>query len=220
MVDIDLYNADGSFLRTEKKQLCLSYAYGDGGATSCEKVTTALSRILLNVPIEKYFSLDVKGIKPLNDVIGGVTVESLYDFEEEGIKKGDTVTIKGDFAETYVRHRSMDNINASLNRTQRQIQYLKAYSSKLLPMVKDDFSLISKIYNIAMDYSQTNISLEDVTYMASMILSKGISSYTQHKIDGEMKASPMQNDFVFAEFYPNDDSILQTVVECFYKQVD
>lgn len=220
MVDIDLYSSTGGFLRTENMQLCLSYAYGDGAEKSCSNVTTAMSRILLNVPIEKYFALELGGIKPLNDAIGGVTVESLYDFKDEGIKKGDKITIKGDFAETYVRKRNMDNIDASLNRTDRQIQYTRAYANQLLPAVKKDFSVISKLYNTAMEYSQTNISLEDVTYMASLIMSKGVTSYTQHKIKGEMKSSEKKNDYVFAEFYPDENSILETVVECFYKQVD
>lgn len=220
MVDIDLYNASGEFVRTEKMQLCLSFAYGDGGEKSCEKVTTALSRILYNVPIEKYFVLDVAGIAPLNDAIGGVTVQSLYDFKEDGVKKGETVTIKGDFAETYVRKRSLDDIEASLNRTQRQSQYIKAYASQLLPAVKKDFSIVSKLYNTAMEYSQTNISLEEVTYIASLALSKGISDYTQRTIKGEMKASESKNDVVFAEFYPDEDALLQTVIECFYKQVN
>lgn len=220
MVDIDLYSADGGFLRTEQMQLCLSYAYGDGAEKSCNNVTTALSRILLNVPIEKYFALELAGIAPLNDSIGGVTVESLYDFKDEGIKKGDKVTIKGDFAETYVRKRNMDNIEASLNRTDRQIQYIRAYADQLLPAVKNDFSTVSRLYNTAMKYSQTNISVEDVTYMASFIMSKGITGYTQHKIKGEMRASEKKNDYVFAEFYPDENSILETVIECFYTQVD
>lgn len=225
MVDIDLFNAQGEFVRTENMQLCLSYAYGDGKEKSCEKVTAAMSRILLNVPIEKYFVLDVAGIAPLNDAIGGVTVQSLYDFKQDGVKKGDTVKIKGDFAETYVRQRNMDNIEASLNRTQRQTQYIKAYANQLLPAVKSDFSVVSKLYNTAMQYSQTNISIDEVTYIASLAISKGISDYSQHTLKGEMKASEIQTDsanmdYVFAEFYPDETALLETVLECFYKQVD
>lgn len=96
IVDIDLYSASGIFLRTEPKQLCLAYAYGDGGANSCLNVTSAISRILMNVPIEKYFALDLAGIAPLNDAVGGVTVQALHDFPESNVKKGDTVTIRGD----------------------------------------------------------------------------------------------------------------------------
>lgn len=226
MVDVDLYNKDGTFVRTEKMQLCLSYAYGDGKEKSCQQVTTAMSRILLNVPIEKYFVLDVAGIAPLNDAIGGVTVQSLYTFKGQGIKKGDTVKLKGDKAEMYVRTRDMDNVNASLNRTERQMQYIKAYANQLLPAVKSDFSTVSRLYNTAMKYSQTNVSLDEVTYIASLALSKGVTGFTQHKLDGEMKASNIKysysgdDNYVFAEFYPNEEALLETILECFYKQVD
>ena len=179
MVDIDLYSTDGKFLRTENMQVCLSYAYGDGAESSCKNTTTALSRILANVPIEKYFVLDLKGIAPLNDAIGGVTVESLYDFPDQNIKKGDKVTIMGDFAETYVRKRDTNTINASLNRTARQSQYIKAYAEQLRKAVTSDFSTVSNLYNTASKYSQTNISLSDVTYLASVVLQHGVTEVNQ-----------------------------------------
>lgn len=220
MVDIDLYSVSGKFVRTQNMQLCLAYAYGDGGASSCENVTSAISRILGNVPVERYFALDLSGIAPLNDAIGGVTVTSLYDFPDDGVYTGDTVTIKGDFAETYVRKRNMDSIEASLNRTQRQTQYIRAYVEQLRTAVLDDFSVISRLYNTAMQYSQTNISLNDVTYLASVVLSHGISDYTQYTLEGEMRASDSATEDVFAEYYLDEDSVMEVVVNCFYEQVN
>lgn len=219
MVDIDLYSTDGKFLRTENMQVCLSYAYGDGAESSCKNTTTALSRILANVPIEKYFVLDLKGIAPLNDAIGGVTVESLYDFPDQNIKKGDKVTIMGDFAETYVRKRDTNTINASLNRTARQSQYIKAYAEQLRKAVTSDFSTVSNLYNTASKYSQTNISLSDVTYFASVVLQHGVTEVNQYTIDGEMKASSEVSEDVFAEYYADSDSVMEIVLNCFYQQV-
>lgn len=219
MVDIDLYSTDGKFLRTENMQVCLSYAYGDGAESSCKNTITALSRILANVPIEKYFVLDLKGIAPLNDAIGGVTVESLYDFPDQNIKKGDKVTIMGDFAETYVRKRDTNTINASLNRTARQSQYIKAYAEQLRKAVTSDFSTISNLYNTASKYSQTNISLSDVTYLASVVLQHGVTEVNQYTIDGEMKASSEVSEDVFAEYYADSDSVMEIVLNCFYQQV-
>ncbi|MCC8016949.1 MAG: LCP family protein [Clostridiales bacterium] len=220
MVDIDLYTTSGEFIKTENMQLCLAYAYGDGGESSCRNVLTAISRVLVNVPVEKYFALDLSGIAPLNDAIGGVTLTSLYDFPEDGVKKGDEVKIKGDFAETYVRKRSLDNINASLNRTERQTQYLKAYIQQLQSAVANNFSVVSDLYNTASKYSQTNISLNNVTFLASIILANGVSDYQQYTLEGEMKASESDNDNVFAEFYPDEDSVMNAVLNCFYRQVN
>ncbi len=222
MVDVDLYSKSGILLKTDKMQLCLSYAYGDGAEKSCNNVTTSISRILYNVPIQKYFALDLDGIAPLNDAIGGVTVQSLYDFKKLGIKKGDTVTLKGDMTEAYVRTRDLDNIEASLNRTQRQMQYIKAYSQQVVPAVIKDFGLVSNLYNTASKYSRTNLTLNDATYLASYLISKGVTSFESYTIEGEMKEAKVSKypDAVHAEFYPDEDSLMQTVLDVFYDQID
>lgn len=222
MVDIDVYSESGIFLRTEELQLCLAYAYGDGARQSCENSIGAMSRVLYNIPIQKYYALDLSGIAPLNDAIGGVTVDSLYDFKDLGINKGDTITIKGDMAETYVRQRDMDNIEASLNRVQRQVQYIKAYAQQLAPAVMSDFGVVSNLYNTAQSYSQTNLSLRSAVYLASLLLSNGVSSFDTYTISGEMKASkdPAIPNVVHAELYADEDSVMEAVLNTFYTQID
>lgn len=222
MVDVDLYSENNIFLRSEKMQLCLSFAYGNGRDTSAQNVTTSMSRILYNVPINKYFVLDLDGIAPINDAIGGVTVESLYDFNDLGIKKGDTVHLQGDLTEAYVRTRDMDTIDASLNRTSRQIQYIKAFAAQALPAVVNDFGIVSRLYNTAADYSTTNMNLSNVTYLASLLLSKGITDFETVTLQGEMQKSTNSQyaEHVYAEFYHDNDSTLQTVLDTFYTQVD
>ena len=222
MVDIDLYSESGIFLRSENMQLCLSYAYGDGKAKSAENTTTSISRILYDVPISKYFALDLIGIKPINDAMGCVTGESLYDFPNLGIKKGDSVKLTGDLTETYVRQRDMDTVNASLNRTSRQVQYIKAFSAQVIPAVTQDFSVVSRLYETASKYSTTNLSLSNVTYLASLMLSKGITNFDTVTIEGEMKASDRKDyaDFVYAEFYPDEDKLMQLVLDTFYTKQD
>lgn len=222
MVEVDLYSQNNIFLRNEEMQLCLSYAYGNGTDTSATNVTTSISRILYNVPVNKYFALDLNGIAPINDAIGGVTVESLYDFDNLGIKKGDTVHLVGDLTEAYVRTRDMDTVEASLNRTARQVQYIKAFASQLVPAVMNDFGIISSLYSTASEYSTTNISLSDVTYLASLLISKNITDFETVTLEGEMKASTKTDyaDFVYAEFYPNEDKLMEVVLDTFYTQID
>lgn len=222
MVEVDLYSENNIFLRNETMQLCLSYAYGNGTDTSATNVTTSLSRILYNVPINKYFALDLNGIAPINDAIGGVTVESLYDLPDYDIKKGDTVHLVGDLTEAYVRTRDMDTINASLNRTARQVQYIRAFASQIAPAVINDFSIVSELYNTASEYSTTNISLSDATYLASLLISRNITDFETITLEGEMQASTNSEyaDVVYAEFYPDEDKLMQTVLDTFYTQID
>ena len=222
MVDIDVYTASNVFVRTQKAQLCLAYAYGDGSTQSCQNTIEAMSRVLLNVPITKYFALDLNGIKPLNDAVGGVTVTSLYDFEEQGIRKGDEVTLKGDMAELYVRERSMDDLNASLNRVDRQTQYIKAYAAQVIPAAMQDFSVVRNLYNTAQGYSQTNITLSNVTYLGNLFVTKRITDFDTRTIQGTMTASkdPVLEGVVHAEFTPDNDDVTEAVLDAFYTQVD
>lgn len=222
MVDVDVYSESGMFIKTENMQLCLAYAYSDGQTKSCENVVKAMSRILYNVPIQKYFALNLEGIAPLNDAMGGVTVEPIISMPEYGIFKGQTITLKGDNAEHYVRTRDIDDIESSLNRADRQMQYVKSFVSQLVPAVMKDFGVVSQLYNTASKYSQTNISLSNVTYIASLALSKNVTTYETYNIKGEMKLSEKtkQNDIVYAEFTPDEDSLMETVLAVFYTQID
>lgn len=220
MVDVDLYSESGIFLRSENMQLCLSYAYGNGTDTSAQNVTTSLSRILYNVPISKYFVLDLNGIEPINDAIGGVTLTSLYDLPAHSIKKGDTIHLEGDLTEAYVRTRNFDTVDASLNRTARQVQYIKAFTAQLVPAIMQDFSVVNKLYSTASKYSTTNISLSNATYLASFLVSKGVTEFETVTLEGEMKASDKidYKDYVYAEFYPDSDKLMEVVLDTFYKK--
>lgn len=223
MVDIDVYNNDGQFLHAENMQLCLAYRFGNGGHKSSENVTKAMSRIL-NVPVEKYFTLDLNGIGPLNDAIGGVTLESQFDFQKGyglDIHVGDELNLTGEMAEMYVRARDDDNVNASLGRTQRQIQYIKAYAKRLIPAVTEDFSTISRLYNTAQQYSQTNISLENITYIASILLSKNITEFDTHTLAGTMKPAPviMKEEDIYAQFIVDEEKKTELVLDVFYDEV-
>lgn len=222
IVDVDVYSESGIFLHSKEMQLCLSYAYGDGGESSAKNVTKSMSRILYGIPINKYFTLDLNGIAPINDSIGGVTVVSMYDFPDHDIKKGDSVHLTGDLTETYVRRRDMDSVDASLNRTDRQIQYIKAFASQLAPAAINDLGVIRNLYSTASSYSNTDLDISNVTYLATRLLSKGINDFETTSIPGEMKLSdePDATGRVYAEFYPDEEATLQIVLDTFYTQVD
>lgn len=220
MVDVDVYSTDGAFTGTQQMQLCLAYAYGDGRETSCENALTSIRRLLYQIPVQKYFALELEGIGPINDAIGGVTLESLYDFPEQGIAKGDTVTITGSFAETYVRSRSQSSLDSSLDRLARQKQYLQAFAQQLLPAVRNDFSVIGDLYNTAVQYSTTNITAGDVTYLAASVLLSGIDSFETMDVPGEMRSVPTDTpDVVNAAFYPDETGLYELVLDLFYTQV-
>lgn len=220
MVEMDIYNGT-NFVKEETNQLCLAYSYADGKELSCENATTAISRILQNVPIEKYYALNLQGISAINDAIGGVMVKSEIDMPSYNVTKGKVVTLKGEMAESYVRFRSHYEVEGSLERTARQIQYLNSFAEQTVPAVFIDFSTVQKLYNVGAEYSQSNLTLSEVIYIASLLRQSNTTSFKSYMLQGEMKAvkDSAANDAYKAEFYPDYDSIMQAILDVFYLKI-
>ncbi|MBQ8027761.1 MAG: LCP family protein [Clostridia bacterium] len=212
MVDIGVYSVNGEYVGIENWQLCLAYAYGDGKHTSCINTVEAIQRILFGIPVKSYISLDMDGIGPINDSVGGVTVtspETIADFYA-----GQAVTLYGNRAVDFVRARG-DDTGASLRRMQRQMAYVSAFASTAVNSAKKDLGTITRLYNTASRYSCTNVDLSSVTYLASTLLSKGVTGIETVSIPGEMKQGEK-----YAEFYMDTRATYEMILSVFYTEVE
>lgn len=214
MVDVTKAVGD-AYLGQGKMQLCLAYSYGDGADTSAQYVTTAVSRVLYNMPMSYYFAIDMQGIGPLNDAIGGVVIDPLQSIPGTDIVEGDETILFGDDALKYVQWRDTSVLTSPLDRQARQVQYVKAFASKLLTQAKGNIGALVDLYNTAGDYSVTNLGLNEFSYLASTVVSHGISSLDVVTLQGEAQ----QGD-VYMEYYLDQDSVYQTVLDVYYTQVD
>ena len=127
MTDITLTDLSGNVLGKDMQHLNLAYAYGDGREKSCEYMVEAVSGLLGGLKIEWYLAADMSAIPMLNDEVGGVTVT----IETEGMEqrdpalvKGETITLKGKQAETFVRFRDIKIGHSALFRMDQQQQYI------------------------------------------------------------------------------------------------
>ncbi|MCR5485496.1 MAG: LCP family protein [Clostridiales bacterium] len=210
MVDINLATVTGTFVDTETKQICLAYSYGNGRNTSCENVMRSLGRLLYDVPIDYYASLDLEGIEYLTDAIGGVTLVSLETFDDF-FTEGQQVALNGKLAHRYVRYRDTYNLNSDSFRRERQMQFLKAFIKKAVKAALKDFGVVSSLYNTATTYSTTNVELSTVTYLATKFISTGGTIGETYTVPGEMvEAEP------YAEYHVDEVGTLETVLNVFY----
>lgn len=222
MTQVNTYDKKtGKFRKEETHQLYLAYSYANGGEQSCLNALTSIRRVLLNARIEKYYALDLAGINALNEAVGGVVLKSKIDYDQAGLEKGKVVTLKGDMAETYVRTRSVTEISGSLERLERQVQYVESFVSQVAPAVMTDLSTIQRLYSVGTKYSQTNMSLSNFTYLASFLSSKGTISFDTYTIDGKLDSyiDKYDKDQAHVAFYPYEDSIMQTVLDVFYTRI-
>ena len=214
MVDVSKM-VGGAYAGQDKMQLCLAFAYGDGGEESAENVTTAVSRVLYNMPMSYYMALDMQGVGALNDSIGGVVITPLQTIPGTDIIEGSDTILFGDDALKYVQWRDTSELTSPLDRQDRQVQYVKAFASKALTQAKGNAGSIIDLFNTARDYSITNLGLNEFSYLASTAVGSGITSLDVVTLQGQ--AAQGENHM---EFYLDQSSVYQTVLDVYYTQID
>lgn len=215
VTDIGVYSPEGEYLRTEKHQICLAYAYGDGRKTSCTNTVTAVSRLFYQLPINTYFAFDINAIASLNDAVGGVTVtmtdNSFYDTSLTQHFKGETLTLYGDDARKYVQHREVSQLESTTDRLGRQINYLEAFTSKAISMTKKDLSTPIDLYNIVKNRSESNLTTSTITALASCIVTNGVSNVEFKSVPGSLTSNG-----TYAEYVVDETALYEMILDTYY----
>ncbi len=148
-------------------------------------------------------------------------------------------TLYGDNAARYVQYRDTSTLTSSLDRQARQVQYLQAFSSKALASAKGNVTSLIDLFNVANQYSVTNLGVNEFGYLASSVLTNGITSLEVVTLPGEpvqgtqfvevngitslevvtLPGEPVQGT-QFVEVYLDEEAVYQTVLDVYYTQVD
>lgn len=213
-VDVDRYNADGQFIDTKKEQLCLSYAFGDGGKTSCENTALSVSRLLYGMPINAYVAIDFESVGILNDAVGGVTVPITEEVAEKfpGAAVGSNVDLVGSEAVTYIRTRDTKVLDSNNARMSRQKQYLLAFIKKAIAQLKKDPGKAVSLYKAISDNMVTSVKLSEVTYFGTLFAKLGFKDQNLYSLKGEV----VEAEDGYALFMPDEKALYETVLDLFY----
>ncbi len=218
VTDIGVYSASGEYIGTEKHQLCLAYAYGDGRKTSCLNTVTAVSRLMYQIPINSYFAVDMSAIADLNDAIGGVTVtltdDSFYDVNHHRHYKGETLTLYGKNALLYVQQREVRYLESTTERMGHQITYLRSFTSKTIEMTKSDITTPVKLYNIVAENSETNLTTSTITAFATCVVSGGFSEFDFVTVPGTLTSGG-----TYAEYVVDETALYEMILDIYYDPV-
>lgn len=213
MVDMNILGVAGQKVGTVYKQLALAHTYGNGKDVSCRNTADAVSGLLNGVKVNHYLSITMDAVPVLNDLLGGVEVTVLDDFTgiDDSLKKGETVTLHGEQALTYVRTRYGLEDSSNSTRMVRQKQYLNAiYDKAMLRIDEDDEFVVEASVKLA-DYIVSDRSVNQLQE-----LTKKLSQYELTEIDSIEGNSKVKNGLM--EFYPDDDSVDEIVFDLFYKK--
>lgn len=213
-VDVDTY-IDGTYSGQQKMQICLQYTYGKDPGDSSQLVAQCASRILSGIPIDYYFTLDIKGVGPLADSLGGIRLTPVQSLSQFDIYEGNPTVLSGERAARYVQYRDTDIDTSSLDRQNRQISFVKAFAQQAITSAGGDPAKLVSLYQTALEYTWTNLGLDEFSYIASILAGHGISTLETVTLQGELTSEGKH-----AAFMLDQEQVQQTVLDVFYTPVD
>ena len=213
MVNMNVLGVAGQKIGTVNKQLALAHTYGNGRDVSCRNTADAVSELLNGVKVNHYLSITMDAVPILNDLLGGVEVTVLDDFSgiDDTLIKGETVTLHGDHALTYVRERYGLEDSSNSTRMVRQRQYMTAVYAKAMLKIENDDNFVIEASSKLADYIVSDRSVNQLQEIA-----KKLSQYKFTEIETLEGESVVKDGLM--EFRPDADSIDKIVFELFYKK--
>lgn len=216
MAEISVYDKDGLYIGKETAQIALQHAYGDGMEESCERTVEAVSHLFYGLPIHGYCALNMEVIPLLNDSIGGVDVTVEKDVYISGKRRwmaGEQIHLAGKDATYFVQGRDTSIAQSAEDRLARQKQYLQAFIQRAIQAVKQDMTLPVKLYSQVAPYMVTDITSDEVIYLAGQALSYHFDEESIYTMSGEVKMGEK-----FEEFYQDDTALYEMILKIFYKE--
>ncbi len=216
MTNVDIYNEEGEYVTTKKAQIAIAHGFGDGMEKSCEYQRKAVSELFYHLPIHGYAAVNMSAIPLINDAVGGVDVKVLEDLsaKDKTLVKGAEVHLMGESAFWYVKYRDPGIFGSADMRLARQKQYLNAFIRAAKEAVKKDVGTAARIYQEAASMMVTDIGLEEVAYLAPLIV--------DYSFYGEDSFRMLEGETVmgekFEEFYVDETALYEMILEVFYEQ--
>lgn len=220
MAQVDVYSTGGQYIGLQTMQVCLAYSYGDGKDSSCENMKNAVARVLYNIPIHSYVTIDMMAIPKLTDIVGGVTVPEYG--EDLMTKTGNYIDLNEQNALRYVRERSHETADANNARMERQRNFIDAFSKKFIAQTKDDISTPLSVYNSLnrYDYMVTDVSAAQVTYLAKNFIT-GVKEVKMLNVPGTSTVGQEVGEGKnYAEFHVDTDALYDIILDLFYIKKD
>lgn len=210
ITDVPWLDVFGDYGGTERKQICLAFTYGDGGASSCKNVVDAVSSLLYDVPINHYIQIPMVAIPQLNDLVGGVPVTIAEDMTkvDPAFIQGKTVTLTGTQAEKYVRARMALADDTNTSRMRRQRDYIESFVNCAHDASNSDSTFALKAIDRLGGYLQSNMTDTQLSVLLEDLGKMEVGPI--HHADGNLTMGKTHY-----EFYVDDASQWEMVRSCF-----
>ena len=96
----------------------------------------------------------------------------------------------------------------------RQKQYLNAFIGAAKQAAKKDISVAVDLYRAILPQMVTNVTVDEVAYLAPMLVDYRFDENGFYMIDGETVMGEQ-----FEEFYADEQALYELILEVFYEEV-
>lgn len=223
MTDVDLYNEDGAYMTTVTAQIAVQHGFGNGMQESCEYQVNAVRKLFYNLPVHGYCAVNMDAVISLTDMVGGIELTALEDVKtvlSDGnkggyiIKKSETAVLDGEQAYSYVRYRDVNTAGSADQRLERQQQFLEKFIAKTKSETIKDITLPVKLYNAVTSQMVTNVTADEVAYLASTAANYKFDKSRFYSLKGETVQGEK-----FEEYYIDETALYEMILDIFYEPV-
>ena len=170
IAEFDRLDSKGRVVGTKTDRINAAFSYG-GGAEKYSYINTvnAVNR-LLGTDVQLYVGINMDGIVAITDAVGGVPITLDADFTSADwrMQKGKTMTLNGEQAELYVRHRKLPGMDGSdISRTKRQLRFVKSFANVVKS--KGPETYVISLYNQVQKYVDTNLDTIQMVSLAKLL---------------------------------------------------
>lgn len=211
MVDVEIYTRNGEYFSTQNEQITLQYAYGDSEKKSCWLTKKAVSKLMDNIPIDAYLSMQLEGVADITNLIGGVTLtmQKDYTYIDPSFSEGAVVNLQGELAQKFVRTRDTTVFASNEDRMDRQSQFVKAMVPKLKAGAAGD---VQTFLNETSEYLTTDMDVDEIKSLMNCSLNDETLT-----VPGERVST---GDDTPEEFYADEDALTRMIIELCYEKAE
>jgi len=225
MVEVQQLDFMDNVFDTKEQQLALAYAHGQSEKVNCRNTVQAVEKLLYGITIDHYISVSMDAVPIVNDKLGGVSVYVEDDFSaiDPEIKQGETVTLRGKQALTFVRSRKSMEDPTNLARMERQRVYIAALRDQFNQQDGDSvLELLLEISNYFVSDCTAPQLAELVGLVAEADASAGAAG-AENSVGTVGQSTPIETivgtasyDGQYAEFRVDEAALTKQVMDMFF----
>ena len=201
MTEVDTYDAAGDYLSSGVMQLSMQYSFGDSPRRSAYLTKRTVSELLGGADIGGSVALDMSGIAPIVDELGGITVHMEEDCShiDPGYTAGAEVSMDGQAAERFIRWRDTDAAGSNEARMSRHAWFIRQM------LEQADGESVSALLQAADPYLHTDMTAEEIRALYDCTLTETI------RLPGETRPGAAHD-----EFYVDEDGLTELLLKLYY----